>query len=101
MQPPARFPRPAPPGTVPSSPGHLAAILAGLLAQHGLTRIYTATCHLFAVTSVAAELTVWTNGGQLWSTREGQQCTWPAADPEGAAEHLADLATPPGPANQR
>ena len=43
---PAPFPRPASSGTVPSSPGHLAATLARLLAQHGLTRIYTAaaTC---------------------------------------------------------
>ena len=62
MQPPAPFPRPAPSGTGASSPGHLAAILAGLLAQHGLTRIYTAACHLLAVISVGAGLTVWTNG---------------------------------------
>lgn len=101
MQPPAPFLRPAPPGTVASSPGYLAAILAGLLAQHGLTRIYTATCHLFAVISVAAGLTVWTNGGQLWWTREGKPCTWPATDPEGVAEYLADLAAPPGPAGRR
>ena len=75
-----------------SSPGHLAAILAGLLAQHGLTRIYSTACHLFAVISVGVGLTVWTNGGQLWWTRDGQPRTWPAADPEGAAAHLATLA---------
>jgi hypothetical protein len=93
MHPPAPFPRPAPPGTAPSSPGHLAATLARLLAQHGLSRIYTAACHLFAVISVAG-LTVWTNGRVLWWTRDGQPCTWPAADPEGAAAHLAGLAAP-------
>ena len=92
MQPSAPFPQPAPSGTGASSPGHLAAILAGLLAQHGLTRIYSTACHLFAVISVGVGLTVWTNGGQLWWTRDGQPRTWPAADPEGAAAHLATLA---------
>ena len=43
--------------------------------------------------SVGAGLTVWTNGGQLWWTRDGQPRTWPAADPEGAAAHLATLAS--------
>ncbi len=42
--------------------------------------------------SVGAGLTVWTNGGQLWWTRDSQPRTWPAADPEGAAAHLATLA---------
>jgi len=79
----------------------LAATLAWLLAQHGLTRIYTAACHLFAVISVTAGLTVWTNGRQLWWTRDGQPRTWPAADPEAAAAHLAMLAAPPGPVDQR
>lgn len=95
MHPPAPFPRPAPPGTAPASPGHLAATIARLLAGHGLTRIYTAACHLYAVISVTIGLTVWTNGGQLWWDHHGQPRTWPAADPEGAAAHLATLAAPP------
>lgn len=94
MPPPARFPRPARPGPAPSSPGHLAAAVARLLARHGLTRIYTAACHLYAVISVTAGLTIWTNGRQLWWDRPGQPGTWPADDPEGAA-HLAGLAAPP------
>jgi len=39
----------------------VATALAGLLARHGLTRIYVAACPLFAVISVAG-LTIWTNG---------------------------------------
>jgi hypothetical protein len=88
---PSRFPPPAPPGSGPASPAVVAAALAGLLARHGLTRIYTAACPLFAVISVAG-LTIWTNGLVLWWTVRGQPGTWPAADPDGAAAHLAQVA---------
>jgi len=94
MHPPAPFPRPAPPGTAPSVPGHPAAVLARLLTRHGPTRVYVAACHLYAVISVTAGLTVWTNGRQLWWDQPGQPSTWPATDPEGAAAHLAGLAAP-------
>ncbi len=98
MQPPAPFPRPASPGAAPPSPGSLAAVVARLLARHGLTRVYTAACQVVAVISVAAGLTVWTNGRQLWWDEHGRPRAWPGADPEGAAAHLAGLAGPPGPA---
>jgi hypothetical protein len=69
----------------------VAAALAGLLARNGLTRIYVAACPVFAVISVAG-LTIWTNGLVLWWTVHGQPGTWPAADPDGAAAHLAQVA---------
>ncbi len=68
MEPSALFP---PPGAVPSSPGHLAATVARLLARHGLTRVYTAACQVLALISVAAGLTVWTNGRRLWWDEHG------------------------------
>jgi hypothetical protein len=58
----------------------------------GITGIYTATTDKFAVISVTASLTVWTNGQQLWCNRHGQRHTWPAADMEAAATGIAGLA---------
>jgi hypothetical protein len=80
-----------PPGT---SPARIAAVLAALLARHGLTRIYTAACSVIAVISITTGLTAWTNGRQLWVTLGGQRETWPAADTETAAARLAALARP-------
>jgi hypothetical protein len=57
----------------PASPASVAATVAALLAGDGLTRIYTAACQVIAVISVAAGLTAWTNGRQLWVTHGGQQ----------------------------
>jgi hypothetical protein len=82
----------------PASPASTAAAVAALLAGHGLTRIYTAACHLIAVISVSTGLTAWTNGRQLWITHDGQRETWPAARTQAAAARLAELARPgPGP----
>ena len=39
-----------------------------------------------------AGLTIWTNGLVLWWTTRGQPGTWAAADPDGAAAHLAQVA---------
>jgi hypothetical protein len=61
----------------PASPARTAAAVAGLLADHGLTRIYVAGCHVVAVIYICAGLTAWTNGRQLWVTRGGQRETWP------------------------
>jgi hypothetical protein len=58
-----------------------ASFYARLLARHGLTRVYTAACQVFAVISVTAGLTVWTNGHRLWWDENGQSRAWPAADP--------------------
>ena len=92
MQPPAAFP----PGPVPAaaSPAAVAAALARHLAGHGIAGIYTAATAKFAVISVTASLTVWTNGHQLWCTQHGQRHTWPAADLAAAAARIAALARP-------
>jgi hypothetical protein len=81
----------------PASPARIAAVVAALLARHGLTRVYVAACSVIAVISVAAGLTAWTNGRLLWVTLGGQRETWPAADTEAAAARLAALARPAGP----
>jgi hypothetical protein len=92
MQPSAPFPGPVPPGGPRATPARVAAALAAQLARHGLTRTYVAACELFAVISVAAGLTVWTNGRALWWDYRGQRRIWPAADTDAAAAHLAALA---------
>jgi len=94
MQPPAPFP--PGPGPAAASPAAVAAALARHLAARGITGIYTATTYKFAVISVTAELTVWTNGQQLWCNRHGQRHTWPAADLAAAAARIAALARSAG-----
>ena len=91
MHPPDPFP---PHGAGYASPARVATDLARQLARHGITGIYTAVSEKFAVISVTAGLTVWTNGRQLWCTCDGQRYTWPAADIEAAATRLAVLARP-------
>jgi hypothetical protein len=95
MHPPDPFP-PPPPGAGPASPARAAAALTRALAGRGITGIYTATAEKFALISVTAGLTVWTDGRQLWCTRDGQRRIWPAADLEAAATRLAGLARPAG-----
>jgi len=90
MQPPAPFP----PGPAAASPAAAAAALARHLTARGITGIYTATTYKFAVISVTADLTVWTNGQQLWCTRHGQRHTWPASGMQAAAAGIAALARP-------
>jgi hypothetical protein len=90
-EPPAPFP--PWPGPAAASPGAVAAALARHLAARGITGIYTATTCKFAVISVTASLTVWTNGQQLWSTCRGERHTWPSADMDAAAAAIAALAS--------
>jgi hypothetical protein len=85
---------PALPRAPETSPGDAAAALAALLTQHGLTRIYVAACPVIAVVSVAAGLTVWTNGRLLWITLSGKRESWPSADTGAAAARPAALARP-------
>ena len=59
--------------------------------------IYTATCDRYALISVTAGLTVWTNGRLLWWDHVDRPGTWPAADPAPAAVRLAALARRAGP----
>jgi hypothetical protein len=68
--------------------------LAHALARHGITGIYTATAAKCAVISITADLTIWTNGHQLWSTHHGQRHTWSATDIETAAARIAVLVRP-------
>jgi hypothetical protein len=92
MQPPAPFP--PGPGPAPASPAAVAAALARHLAAHSITGIYTAAAYKFAVISVNADLTVWTDGQQLWCTCHGQRHTWPGADTAAAAAQIAALSRP-------
>jgi hypothetical protein len=78
--------------TPPDSPAIIAATLAALLARHGLLHIYTAAVRNRAVVSVGPGLTAWTDGRQLWCTRNGHRETWPATDTSAAAARLAALA---------
>jgi hypothetical protein len=95
MQLPDPFP-PPPPRAGYASPGRVAADLTHRLTRHGITGIYTAAAEKFAVISVTAGLTVWTNGHLLWCTHNGLRHTWAAADTETAATRLAALARPAG-----
>ena len=81
-----------PPSPAASGPALVAAELTRQLTQAGLTGIYTATTYKFAVISVTAGLTVWTDGQQLWCTVHGQRHTWPAADLPAAAAGITALA---------
>jgi hypothetical protein len=47
---------------------------------------------VLGVLSVAYGVTVWTNGQRLWWHDDGDKDGWPAADLEGAADRLAELA---------
>jgi hypothetical protein len=73
-------------------PADVVRALDGLLRAAGITRIYGAACIAVGVLSVTYELTVWTDGRRLWWHRHGEQTTWPATDPDGAARILAPLA---------
>jgi hypothetical protein len=83
-----------PPSPVSIGPARVAAELARQLTLAGITGIYTATTAKFAVISVTAGLTVWTDGHQLWCNCQGQRHTWPTADPAAAAAAIAALARP-------
>jgi hypothetical protein len=85
-----------PPRTGGGGAARVAAALIRQLAQYGITGIYTASTGTFAVISVTADLTVWTNGQRLWCTYHGEHHAWPAANLEAAAAGIAALAHPPG-----
>jgi hypothetical protein len=83
-----------PPSPAASGPALVAAELTRQLTRADITGIYTATTAKFAVISVTAGLTVWTDGHQLWCTHQGQRHTWPAADLAAAAAGITALARP-------
>lgn len=78
-----------------AAPGRAAAALARALTARGITGVLTAAAQKFAVISVTADLTVWTDGTQFWCTAGGQRRTWPATDTEAAATGIIALASPP------
>jgi hypothetical protein len=82
---------PPPPG---ASPAATAAALTRALAAQGISGVYTATAAKFGLVSVAAAVTAWTNGHQIWCTCAGRHYTWVAADIDTAATALAALARP-------
>jgi len=90
MSPPDAFPPPPTAG----APARAAAALARALNARGITGIITAAAQQFAVISVATDVTVWTDGSQLWCTYAGQRHTWATADIDAAATRIADLARP-------
>jgi hypothetical protein len=89
-----RHPDPFLPSPHGVRPARAAADLIRALTGRGVTGIYTAAAAKFAVISVTAELTVWTNGHQLWCTHHGQRLTWAAADIETAATRIARSGLP-------
>ena len=92
MDPPVPYP-PAP-GAAAATPADVAAALVCQLGARGITGVYTASTYKFAVISVTAGLTVWTDRRQLWCTCRGQHHRWPAADLEAAAAGIAALTCP-------
>ncbi len=85
---------PYPPPPSAGAPARTADALTRALNARGITGIITAAAQKFAVISVTAGLTVWTDGSQLWCNCQGQRRTWAAADLETAADWLAALARP-------
>ncbi len=78
-------------------PANVLRALADLLQQRGVTRLYGSAGQQLGVLSVTDSVTVWTDGRLLWWQQDGENVTWPAADPDGAATRLAALSRPPGP----
>lgn len=85
-------------------PGAVLGAVEAALRARGITRLYGAACALYGVLSVASALTVWCDGWTLTWQHDGEQASFPAADPSGAAARLAGLARtdrPPGPSRAR
>ena len=61
-------PDPFPPPPTAAAPGRAAAALTRALTARGITGILTAATQKFALISVTADLTIWTDGDHLWCT---------------------------------
>jgi hypothetical protein len=92
MQPSAPFPPPGPSGAGGESADRTALALADQLERQGISRVYTAASGQYAVISVNAGMTVWTNGPLIWCTVQGQRYTWAANEIGTAAARIASLA---------
>jgi hypothetical protein len=80
-----------------AGPGQNAEFVVRALAdelqrRHGIAHIYGQALPVLGVLSVAAGLTVWTDGASLRWTERGSTVRWPAADIPGAAVRIAALA---------
>jgi hypothetical protein len=73
-------------------PADVLAAVEIVLRDLGHTRLYLRTCPPIGVLSVAAGVTAWCDGRTLRWRHNGQDTIWSAADAEGAARQLADLA---------
>ncbi|HLH57831.1 MAG TPA: hypothetical protein VKV33_01640 [Streptosporangiaceae bacterium] len=81
----------APPVVPPRQrPAEALHALAAQLRERRVIGLYGAACHRFGVLSLP-DVSVWTNGRVLWWRATGGETTWPAADPAGAAQRLAEL----------
>jgi hypothetical protein len=69
-------------------PAQVLRALAEQLQARGITRLYGYACDRLGVLSLPGA-SVWTNGRVLWWHADGEEMTWPAADPSGAAARLA------------
>jgi hypothetical protein len=69
--------------------------LAGQLQRRSITSLYGCACDRIGVLSLPGA-SVWTNGRVLWWRAGDDETSWPAADPEGAADQLAGLAARTG-----
>ena len=76
---------PAPPPR--QRPAEALDALAQQLRRRGIRSLYADSCDRFGVLSMPG-VTVWTNGRVLWWRADGEEMTWPAADPYGAADRL-------------
>ena len=88
MRPRAYLTAPSPAFPPRQEPAAALRALAALLCVAGITHLYGSACARYGVLSVSGGLTVWTNGRVLWWRVGGEQATWPAADPDGAARQL-------------
>ncbi|HLI37757.1 MAG TPA: hypothetical protein VKV80_10515 [Streptosporangiaceae bacterium] len=73
-------------------PGAVLGAVEAALRARGLTRLYGAACARYGVLSIIYGLSAWCDGRTLWWDHDGRRATWPATDPVGAADRLADLA---------
>jgi hypothetical protein len=73
-------------------PADVLAAVEIVLHSLGLTRLYLCACPIVGVISVSPDVTAWTDGRTIRWRHAGAETRWSAADPEGAARQLAELA---------
>jgi hypothetical protein len=81
------------PATYRRQPTDVLAAIEIVLRDLGLTRLYLCACPIVGVISVSTNVTAWTDGRTVRWRHAGTETAWSAADTEGAACQLAELAT--------